>query len=95
MTPWNAVTWKKSNILIRSSPSHVVRAEGEQHSLLITQMRSGDAGTYCITAVNAAGKASCNATLYIKSGERGYRQTHSHRHEHRRSYILVDQLTRN
>ncbi|KAM9396511.1 striated muscle preferentially expressed protein kinase isoform 1-T1 [Salvelinus alpinus] len=65
-SPLPTVTWKKSNVLIRSSPSHVVRAEGEQHSLLITQMRSGDTGTYCVTAVNAAGKASCNATLYIK-----------------------------
>ncbi|KAK6325467.1 hypothetical protein J4Q44_G00048090 [Coregonus suidteri] len=66
-SPLPTVTWKKSNVLIRSSPSHVVKAEGEQHSLLITQMRSGDAGTYCVTAVNTAGKASCNATLYIKS----------------------------
>ncbi|CAB1327736.1 unnamed protein product [Coregonus sp. 'balchen'] len=68
-SPLPTVTWKKSNVLIRSSPSHVVKAEGEQHSLLITQMRSGDAGTYCVTAVNTAGKASCNATLYIKSDE--------------------------
>ncbi|XP_067116591.1 striated muscle preferentially expressed protein kinase isoform X2 [Osmerus mordax] len=66
-SPLPTVTWKKSNVEIRSSMSMVVRAEGEVHSLVIRQMRSGDAGTYGVTAVNAAGKASCSATLYIKS----------------------------
>ncbi|XP_019897937.3 striated muscle preferentially expressed protein kinase isoform X4 [Esox lucius] len=66
-SPLPTVTWKKGDVLIRSSPSHVVKAEGELHSLLITRMGFGDAGTYCVTAVNSAGKASCNATLYIKS----------------------------
>lgn len=54
---------------IRSDASHVVKADGEEHSLLIKQMRPNNAGSYCVTAVNPAGRASCAATLYIQSGE--------------------------
>lgn len=54
---------------ICSDAFHVVKAEGERHSLLIKQMRPSNAGSYCVTAVNAAGAASCAATLYIQSGE--------------------------
>lgn len=54
---------------IRSDALHVVKAEGEKHSLLIKQMRPSNAGSYCVTAVNPVGSASCGATLYIQSGE--------------------------
>lgn len=64
-----SVTWRKSNVEIRSDAFHVVKAEGERHSLLIKRMRPNNAGTYCVTAVNTAGRASCSATLYIQSGE--------------------------
>lgn len=64
-----SVTWRKSNVEIRSDAFHVVKAEGERHSLVIKQMRPNDAGSYCVTAVNAAGRASCGARLYIQSGE--------------------------
>ncbi|KAJ8004139.1 hypothetical protein DPEC_G00155670 [Dallia pectoralis] len=72
-SPLASVTWKKGNMVIRSSPSHVVRAEvevhtpREVHTLQIMRMTCGDAGMYSVTAINSAGKASCTATLYIKS----------------------------
>lgn len=65
----SSVTWRKNNVEIRSDAFHVVKAEGEKHSLLMKQMRPNDAGSYCVTAVNPAGRASCSATLYIQSGE--------------------------
>lgn len=64
-----SVTWRKNNVEIRSDAFHVVKAEGEKHSLVIKQMRPSNAGLYCVTAVNMAGRASCSATLYIQSGE--------------------------
>lgn len=67
---------------LRSDAFHVVTAEGERHGLLIKQMRPSSAGSYCVTAVNAAGAASCSARLYIQSGEArakiGGRPTPSH-----------------
>ncbi|XP_048835461.1 striated muscle preferentially expressed protein kinase-like isoform X2 [Brienomyrus brachyistius] len=65
-TPIPQVTWKRENEEITSTPTHVVKVEGERHSLLIRRAKRGDAGTYHVTAVNAVGKASCNATLFIK-----------------------------
>lgn len=66
---------------IRSDASHVVKAEGEKHGLVIKQMRLNNAGSYCVTAVNPAGRETCSATLYIQSGEtrperEGYPCTH-------------------
>lgn len=55
---------------VRSDAFYVVRAEGERHSLLIKQVRPNHAGSYCVTAENAAGRASCSATLHLRSGER-------------------------
>lgn len=64
-----SVTWRKNNVEIQSDAYHVVKAEGEKHSLVIKQMRPNNAGSYCVTAVNTAGRASCSATLYMQSGE--------------------------
>ncbi|XP_044043059.1 striated muscle preferentially expressed protein kinase isoform X2 [Siniperca chuatsi] len=66
-SPPPTVTWRKSNVEIRSDAFHVVKAEGEKHSLVIKQMRPNNAGSYCVTAVNPAGRASCSATLHIQS----------------------------
>nr|XP_046238165.1 striated muscle preferentially expressed protein kinase isoform X3 [Scatophagus argus] len=66
-SPPPTVTWRKNNVEIRSDAFHVVKAEGEKHSLVIKQMRPNNAGSYCATAVNPAGRASCSATLYIQS----------------------------
>ncbi|XP_068165520.1 striated muscle preferentially expressed protein kinase isoform X2 [Antennarius striatus] len=66
-TPPPTVTWRKNNVEIRSDAFHVVRAEGERHSLVIKQMRQNNAGSYCVTAVNVAGRASCSAILFIQS----------------------------
>ncbi|XP_071320810.1 striated muscle preferentially expressed protein kinase isoform X2 [Trachinotus anak] len=66
-SPTPTVTWRKNNVEIRSDAFHVLKAEGERHSLLIKQMRLNNAGSYCVTAVNTAGRASCSAMLYIQS----------------------------
>ncbi|XP_034466386.1 striated muscle preferentially expressed protein kinase isoform X2 [Hippoglossus hippoglossus] len=65
--PPPTVTWRKENVEIRSDASHVVKAAGEEHRLLIKQMRPNNAGSYCVTAVSAAGSASCSAPLSIQS----------------------------
>lgn len=56
---------------IQSDAFHAVKAEGERHSLRIKELRLSDAGSYCVTAANPAGRASCGATLRIQSGETG------------------------
>ncbi|CAJ1086795.1 LOW QUALITY PROTEIN: striated muscle preferentially expressed protein kinase [Xyrichtys novacula] len=66
-TPPPTVTWRKNSVEIRSDAFHVVKSEGERHSLLIKRMRPSNAGTYCVSAVSPAGRASCSATIYIKS----------------------------
>ena len=65
----SSVTWRKNNVEMRSGALQLVKAEGEKHSLVIKQMSPKSAGSYCVTAVNAAGSATCSATLYIQSGE--------------------------
>lgn len=94
----SSVTWRKSSVEIRSDAFHVVKAEGEKHSLVIKQMRPSDAGSYHVTAVNPAGRASCDATLFIQSGEartemgggggtsrdvKAMPLTHTHTHTHK------------
>uniref|UniRef100_UPI0037E7BA37 striated muscle preferentially expressed protein kinase n=1 Tax=Semicossyphus pulcher TaxID=241346 RepID=UPI0037E7BA37 len=66
-SPPPTVTWKKNNVEIRSDAFHVVKSEGERHSLAIKHMRPNNAGSYCVSAVNPAGRASCSATVYIQS----------------------------
>ncbi|XP_035478783.2 striated muscle preferentially expressed protein kinase isoform X2 [Scophthalmus maximus] len=65
--PPPTVTWRKDNVEMQSDAFHAVKAAGEEHSLLMKQMRPNDAGSYCVTAVSAAGKASCVAALRIQS----------------------------
>lgn len=65
----SSVTWRKNNVEIQNNAFHVVKAEGESHSLLIKHMRQSNAGSYSVTAINPAGAAACGATLYIQSGE--------------------------
>ncbi|TRY96076.1 hypothetical protein DNTS_017234, partial [Danionella cerebrum] len=60
------ITWKKDNSEVKNSPSHVVKVEGERHSLLIKWAKPSDAGTYRVTAVNEVGEVSSTATLFIK-----------------------------
>ncbi|KTG43784.1 hypothetical protein cypCar_00009178, partial [Cyprinus carpio] len=61
------VTWKRDNIEIKNSPTHVVKVEGERHTLLIKWTKPSDAGTYTVTATNEVGEMSSSATLFIKS----------------------------
>uniref|UniRef100_A0A673JHQ4 non-specific serine/threonine protein kinase n=1 Tax=Sinocyclocheilus rhinocerous TaxID=307959 RepID=A0A673JHQ4_9TELE len=57
------------NTEIKNSPTHVVKVEGERHSLLLKWTKPIDAGTYTVTATNEVGEVSSSATLFIKSGE--------------------------
>ncbi|KAK5847906.1 hypothetical protein PBY51_016998 [Eleginops maclovinus] len=66
-SPAPTVTWRKNNVEMRSDALKLLKAEGEKHSLVIKQMSLKSAGSYCVTAVNAAGSATCSATLYIQS----------------------------
>ncbi|ROL50411.1 Striated muscle preferentially expressed protein kinase [Anabarilius grahami] len=66
-TPLPEVTWKRDNIKIKNSSTHVVKVEGERHSLLIKWTKPSDAGTYTVTATNEVGEVSSSATLFIKS----------------------------
>lgn len=65
----SSVTWRKNNGVIQSDAFHVVSSEGDTHSLLIKQMSPSSVGSYCVTAANPAGTASCSATLDIQPGE--------------------------
>ncbi|XP_036071735.1 striated muscle preferentially expressed protein kinase isoform X3 [Oryzias melastigma] len=66
-SPTPTVAWKKNNVEIRTDAFHVVKAEGDRHSLVIKEMSLHNAGSYCVTAVNSAGRASCSATLNVQS----------------------------
>ncbi|XP_030643504.1 striated muscle preferentially expressed protein kinase [Chanos chanos] len=70
-TPQPEVTWKRDNVDIKSSATHVVKVEGERHSLLIKWVKQSDSGTYTVTAVNEVGKASSSATLSVQSDPTG------------------------
>ncbi|XP_071198207.1 striated muscle preferentially expressed protein kinase-like [Salvelinus alpinus] len=65
-TPLPEVTWRRDNIEITNSPNYGVKVEGERYSLLIKCAKPSDAGTYCVTAANEAGRASSSATLSVK-----------------------------
>ncbi|XP_061081584.1 striated muscle preferentially expressed protein kinase-like isoform X2 [Conger conger] len=69
-TPDPEVTWRKEDVEMRNSPTHTVKVEGERHSLHIKRSKPGDAGTYCVTATNEVGRATCTATLFIQADPR-------------------------
>uniref|UniRef100_H3B9K1 Ig-like domain-containing protein n=1 Tax=Latimeria chalumnae TaxID=7897 RepID=H3B9K1_LATCH len=69
--PLPEVCWKKDNIILKSCPTHLIKAEGERHTLLIQRASLSDAGVYCISASNEEGMSSSSATLKVKPGERG------------------------
>uniref|UniRef100_W5MSH8 non-specific serine/threonine protein kinase n=1 Tax=Lepisosteus oculatus TaxID=7918 RepID=W5MSH8_LEPOC len=68
--PLPEASWKKDNVLIKNSSTHIIKAEGERHTLLIKWARPSDAGTYNVMATNEIGNASSSATLTIKSEPR-------------------------
>ncbi|XP_030064611.1 striated muscle preferentially expressed protein kinase [Microcaecilia unicolor] len=70
------VSWKKDKVPVRSSSTHVIKAEGERHTLLIRQARMNDAGVYTATAVNEVGESSSSGTLTVRHAP----TAESHRH---------------
>ncbi|MBN3297320.1 SPEG kinase, partial [Amia calva] len=65
--PLPEATWRRDNFVIKSSATHLVKVEGERHTLLIKWAKPSDTGVYCVTAVNEIGKASNSAKLTVKS----------------------------
>ncbi|KAM8873329.1 striated muscle preferentially expressed protein kinase-like [Synchiropus picturatus] len=61
------VTWRKNGKEVLNDELHELKCEGQSHVLVIRQMASDHSGSYCVTAVNTAGRASCRATLSIQS----------------------------
>ncbi|KAM8790385.1 striated muscle preferentially expressed protein kinase isoform 3-T3 [Rhynchonycteris naso] len=62
------VSWQKDGSMLRSDGHHVIRAEGERHTLLLQEARTADAGNYIAIATNELGQASCTATLAVRPG---------------------------
>uniref|UniRef100_A0A3Q3XBS0 Ig-like domain-containing protein n=1 Tax=Mola mola TaxID=94237 RepID=A0A3Q3XBS0_MOLML len=70
-SPPPTVTWRKNDVEVRSDGVRAVKADGQKHGLLIKRMRPSDAGSYCVTAVNAAGGVSCRSrfSLFVRKLE--------------------------
>ncbi|KAM9820848.1 LOW QUALITY PROTEIN: striated muscle preferentially expressed protein kinase-like [Neosynchiropus ocellatus] len=56
----------KASVEVRNCELHELKC-GQMHMLVINQMTSDHTGSYCITAANTAGRASCSAVLSIQS----------------------------
>lgn len=65
----SSVMWRKDDMEISHDAGHVLKASGEEHSLVIKQMSLNDVGSYGVTAVSAAGRAFCSTALNVQPGE--------------------------
>ena len=67
--PTPTLLWKRNNEQIQSGDSRYViqcqndAADVTSSTLVVVEVREGDAGAYDVTAVNDAGQASCEAEL--------------------------------
>ncbi|KAM4626561.1 striated muscle preferentially expressed protein kinase-like [Discoglossus pictus] len=64
--PVPEVTWRKDRILLKNSPTHQIRAEGERHTLRLRWALPSDSGIYTVTARNEVGEASSCGALTVK-----------------------------
>ncbi|XP_053328120.1 striated muscle preferentially expressed protein kinase isoform X2 [Spea bombifrons] len=64
--PTPEVIWRKDRILLKNSPTHQIRTEGERHTLLIRWALPSDSGIYTVTARNEVGEASSCGALTVK-----------------------------
>ncbi|XP_068102124.1 striated muscle preferentially expressed protein kinase isoform X2 [Hyperolius riggenbachi] len=65
--PTPEVIWRKDRTVLKNSPTHQIRAEGERHSMLIRWALPSDSGIYSVTARNEAGEASSCGALTVKA----------------------------
>ncbi|XP_078059867.1 striated muscle-specific serine/threonine-protein kinase-like, partial [Mustelus asterias] len=66
-TPIPQVSWKKDGELLKTSQTHVLKAEGERHTLFIPSASTLDGGLYSVSAANEVGLASCCASVQVRA----------------------------
>ncbi|XP_075037113.1 striated muscle preferentially expressed protein kinase isoform X2 [Mixophyes fleayi] len=64
--PSPEVIWRKDRVILKNSPTHQIRAEGERHTLLLRWALPSDSGIYTVTARNEVGEASSCGALTVK-----------------------------
>ncbi|KAM8933730.1 striated muscle preferentially expressed protein kinase [Pelodytes ibericus] len=64
--PSPEVTWRKDRVLLKNSPTHQIRTEGERHTLLLRWALPSDSGIYTVTARNEVGEASSCGALTVR-----------------------------
>ncbi|XP_072117153.1 striated muscle preferentially expressed protein kinase isoform X1 [Mobula birostris] len=66
-TPLPEVTWKKDGEILKTSQTHILKAEGERHTLFIPSATMLDGGLYSVSAANEVGLSSCCASVQVRS----------------------------
>ncbi|XP_063789922.1 striated muscle preferentially expressed protein kinase [Pseudophryne corroboree] len=64
--PSPEVIWRKDRTILKNSPTHQIRTEGERHTLLLRWALPSDSGIYTVTARNEVGEASSCGALTVK-----------------------------
>ncbi|XP_051869903.1 striated muscle preferentially expressed protein kinase isoform X2 [Pristis pectinata] len=66
-TPLPEVTWKKDGEILKTSQTHILKAEGERHTLFIPSASTLDGGLYSVSAANEVGLSSCCASVQVRA----------------------------
>ncbi|XP_067890786.1 striated muscle preferentially expressed protein kinase [Heterodontus francisci] len=66
-TPMPQVIWKKDGEILKTSQTHILKAEGERHTLFIPLASTLDGGLYSVSAANEVGLASCCASVQVRA----------------------------
>uniref|UniRef100_A0A8C5QJT3 non-specific serine/threonine protein kinase n=1 Tax=Leptobrachium leishanense TaxID=445787 RepID=A0A8C5QJT3_9ANUR len=64
--PTPEVSWRKDRILLKNSPTHQIRMEGERYTLLLRWALPSDSGIYTVTARNEVGEASSCGAVTVR-----------------------------
>ncbi|XP_078407443.1 striated muscle preferentially expressed protein kinase [Cetorhinus maximus] len=74
-TPMPQVVWKKDGEILKASQTHILKAEGERHTLFIPSASTLDGGLYSVSAANEVGLASCCASVQVRADSTADRRT--------------------
>uniref|UniRef100_UPI00398E4D6C striated muscle-specific serine/threonine-protein kinase-like n=1 Tax=Pristiophorus japonicus TaxID=55135 RepID=UPI00398E4D6C len=66
-TPMPEVVWKKDGEILKTSQTHLLKAEGERHTLSIPSASTLDGGLYSVSAANEVGLSSCCASVQVRA----------------------------
>ncbi|XP_072324821.1 striated muscle preferentially expressed protein kinase isoform X3 [Scyliorhinus torazame] len=66
-TPTPQVVWKKDGEILKTSQTHILKAEGERHTLFIPSASTLDGGLYSVSAANEVGLSSCCASVQVRA----------------------------